>query len=730
MGRGEADESVASQEEAESIRAAPLRMGRRSPTFLLSCLLALVALLSGCTGLPGFPSQRVSFEEQSAYDAALARLPADARGAGQGLEDFLDRYPRSALADDAMEQLAKLSFADGRQDDGAAWLETLLRRYPTSDRAASARLRLARLEYARDQRLAARGLLGELDFDRLSTTEQLEALRLRIDLARTPVERLERMSALRAALEAEGERVVDDRSASQRLRGRLDALDREIDAFVGGAASAELDETMRRLKGRTPAPRIALELCRRALDTGQLTLAERRLARTESLVRTDAQRAELDFLRNRYDQLVARAATEADLPPLRELEGRGRLHTEDARGTVGVVLPLSGDFAAYGESSLRGILLATDLFSKREGFDDGGFGPSEVRLVVRDSEGDPKRAAEAVRTLASDPDVMAILGPIFSAESVAAADEAELMGVPLVTLSTRQDVPDGRSQAFRTRTTPDDEVGVLVAHAFDELAAERFAVLYPRTRYGRGMRKLYWEAIRERGGKLVAAASYDPETVDFSSAIRDMIGFRFLTPLEKRAVAARESLLRSARRLEGRDAARLRRAAFAMLGPEGEPLPPIVDFDVLFIPDAADKIALIAPGLAFQEIRGVRLLGSNDWLDEELPRVGRQHVSGAIISTPFYPDSDVSFVTEFVEGFRGTFAEEPDAYAAEAFDAANLVLVQLSAGRSSRVDVRDGLLDMRAVPGATGVLTMQASGNARRRPFLLQISGRRFEPLD
>jgi branched-chain amino acid transport system substrate-binding protein len=87
-------------------------------------------------------------------------------------------------------------------------------------------------------------------------------------------------------------------------------------------------------------------------------------------------------------------------------------------------------------------------------------------------------------------------------------------------------------------------------------------------------------------------------------------------------------------------------------------------------------------------------------------------------------------VAEFVEGYRKTFAAEPDVYAAEAFDATNLILVQLSAGRDSRDRLRAGLLDTRAYPGATGVLTMHPSGNARRRPFLLRASGRRFRPLD
>ncbi len=335
-----------------------------------------------------------------------------------------------------------------------------------------------------------------------------------------------------------------------------------------------------------------------------------------------------------------------------------------------------------------------------------------------------------MRELAADPGILAIVGPIFSAESLGAAEAAERASIPLVTLSTKLDVAAGRTQAFRIRTTPADEVGVLVGHAFEKLKAKRFAVLYPETRYGRGMRKLYWDAVTARGGKMVAASSYEPDATDFSGAIRDMIGFRFLTSLERKAIAERDKILRSARRIEPSDAALLREALYPLIGPERKLLPPIIDFDVLFIPDASEKIALIAPGLAFNEIKDVQLLGSGDWLDPELLRVAGRHVSGSVIGTSFYAESDVPIVVEFVQGYEKTFDEAPSAYAAQAFDATNLILVQLAAGRSDRRGVREGLLDVRAYPGATGVLTMRPDGNARRRPFLLSVSGRRFRSLD
>jgi len=741
-----------------------VRDGRRSRVV---ALLGLIATLQfGCT-LAGFGPAGVPPEERLAYDSAMGNLPADPRAAETALQEFLAMYPKSSLADDAAEQLADLAFAADREDEGLRWLGRILSESPDADRAATARLRLAQYEYARNRWIMARRLLEPLRLDRLSLSDQRAALRLRVVLSQTPSERLGHLSDLRRTLDAEIHDRSRDAASRRRLTERLAVVDQEIRDRARRAATVELELMLRDLRRDPPAGRILLELSQRDLDSGELARAAERIDRAESLVQSELERGDLRMLRERLALFEASAEAAAELPPLRALVDRPRPRSDGARGKIGVVLPLSGDFSAFGEQSLRGLLLAADLFelkSEDQGDASGAlegdridepalraddepgaaaidwatgseplepFEPrSEIRLIVRDSEGDPDKAAAAVRELAADPDIVAIVGPIFSAESLAAAEAAERAAIPLVSLSHREEVPAGRAHVFRTRTTPADEVGALVDHAVDVLEAGRFAVLYPQNRYGRGMRKLYWDAVIARGGKMVAVSSYDPEATDFAAAIRDMIGYRFLTHWERKALAERVEILRAARTLTPEDAALVHEAVYSILGPELQPLPPIVDFDVLFIPDAADKVSLIAPGLAFHEIRDVRLLGSSDWLDEKLLAVGRHHVSGSVVSTPFYPQSDLPFVAEFVEAFRRTFDEEPDAYAAQAFDACNLVLVQLAADRDDRGEMRDGLLRIRAYPGATGVLTMRPDGNARRRPFLLGVKGRRFVPLD
>jgi hypothetical protein len=229
---------------------------------------------------------------------------------------------------------------------------------------------------------------------------------------------------------------------------------------------------------------------------------------------------------------------------------------------------------------------------------------------------------------------------------------------------------------------------------------------------------------------VVAAAGYPLDATDFNAPIRSMVGFDLITSNERVALQERSRALRRGRRLEPAAGALLKEILYTQLGPDAQPLPPIVDFDALFIPDGHDKIQLIAPQLAFHEIEGVQLLGSSDWNDPELIEIGREHVVGALVSTRFYGGSDFEIIRNFVADYKESFGTEPDEFSASAFDALNLVLTQVALDYDSRIQIRDGIQRIYGFPGVSGVTSILPDGNARKRPFLLEVRRRRFVGID
>ena len=69
---------------------------------------------------------------------------------------------------------------------------------------------------------------------------------------------------------------------------------------------------------------------------------------------------------------------------------------------------------------------------------------------------------------------------------------------------------------------------------------------------------------------------------------------------------------------------------------------------------------LIAPQLAYYDIKDVYMLGTNLWHSDALIRIARQYVQGAVMPDGFFADSTSPGVQQFVATFEETYEEKPD----------------------------------------------------------------------
>jgi ABC-type branched-subunit amino acid transport system substrate-binding protein len=638
----------------------------------------------------------VSEEERRDYAKALSVPANDPINAEQRLTDFVKKWPGSPLAGDAAFRMAEFARARGDQDAALRRYLYVVRNFPRSNRIDAARLGVAQIEFELGNPDAVVRMMSEVRLRELSDEELRDAHLLLAETATAPSVKLEWLAELRS----------DQPDADARA-----AVDAEIDDLLAQLDSTALESVARRIGPGVPAARALLAAAERALDAGDLERARNAIERASRWPLALPYGSQLAVAADRLQLLESGASDAGFLPSFRDFAGAEPPSTRGAAGSIGVVLPLTGDYASLGEETLRGILLAAGAFGNAAGSEDR----PRIRISIRDSGGSPARAAKAVTELARQRSISAIIGPLLSGECEAAAAAAEAARIPLLALTSREAVAADRSYVFRLRTRPVDEVQVLAEYVMRELGAQRFAILYPRDAYGRGLSGLFWSAVEERGGRVVALAAYEPDATDFADPIRRLIGYELLTREEKEVIKEREALIRSARRLPPEEASVVREEARAMLGPNDEPLPPIIDFDALFIPESHEKVVLIAPQLAFHEATGAMLLGTDAWNDPELVPIARHHVEGAMYTASFYADSSVGYVREFADDYTATFGTTADDLSA------HLVFVQFARGSNSRTDVRKGILAASSFPGVSGILAMRADGNARKRPFLLGV---------
>lgn len=412
---------------------------------------------------------------------------------------------------------------------------------------------------------------------------------------------------------------------------------------------------------------------------------------------------------------------------------------------IGCLLPLSGPYRTYGHKALQGIELALNEYHR-------AYKEKPIHLIVRDTASDPFQAVKAVREL-DKANVSAIIGPIISAEP--AAMEAQSRGIPIILFTQKDNITQIGEFVFRNFITPRMQTKPLAVHAVKKMGLKRFAILYPDENYGNTYMNLFWNEVTSLGGAVVGVESYDPMDTDFANPIKKLVGLYYEVPKELQidfAFTPEEDVNRD-------PMAKTTIDMFAFMPDETKYIPelffwgfqqplgplagddtrgrkrddelkPIVDFDALFIPDAAKKAGLVSPQLAYFDIEDVVLMGTNLWHSRQLISMSRDYIQGAIMTDGFFAESENPKVRVFLKNFQNTFDEKPGFIEAVAYDSAK-ILLQTLVKRSIRFKshLKDELLNLADFPGVTGSTSFDYKGDAIRNPYILQVKGRSFKAL-
>lgn len=393
-----------------------------------------------------------------------------------------------------------------------------------------------------------------------------------------------------------------------------------------------------------------------------------------------------------------------------QIDARSRVNSR----TIGVVLPLSGRQQAIGYRALRGLQLGLGVYSV------GGKTNSGLRLAVVDSEGNPDAARRGLERLVVEDNAIGIVGGLLSRTASAEAAKAQEFGVPAVMMSQKAGLTEIGDFVFRNALTSQMQAERIAAVAVQNLGLKRFAILFPNDAYGTEFANFFWDAVRIHGGTIAAAQAYDPKETDFRGHVQRLVGTYYV---EDRADEYKQ------RYRQYIDKNPRRSVRQGQLAPE-EILPPIVDFDALFIPDSARAAGQIAPMLAYNDVDGVRLLGTNLWNNPSFISRGQKFVENAVIVDGVY-SGDHSFQgSEFVKNFKEVFGEEPGMIEAQAYDSGLLLRQLLASGTSSRIDLQERLARVKAFPGAFGALDMSAARELQRPIAVLTVKDGKLTPFE
>jgi branched-chain amino acid transport system substrate-binding protein len=151
--------------------------------------------------------------------------------------------------------------------------------------------------------------------------------------------------------------------------------------------------------------------------------------------------------------------------------------------------------------------------------------------------------------------------------------------------------------------------------------------------------------------------------------------------------------------------------------------------DAILIWGNAKESALI-----LQQIREMGMtqpvFGSDRMVNPEFLNIAGKSAEGVITTCQYNPDAGVPKLKAFKTNYLKRFGQEPDVFAAHAYDGMNMILEAIQKAGLNRALIRDVLTDMKTFQGyegVTGKVIFDGSWNNIRPIFMAKVNNGKFE---
>ena len=349
--------------------------------------------------------------------------------------------------------------------------------------------------------------------------------------------------------------------------------------------------------------------------------------------------------------------------------GNGATTEESDTIKVGGNFELSGGASAYGTLMDEGLKMAV----AEQNAADGLLG-KEIEYVSYDNKSEPSESTSVATRLATEDNVVAILGPATTGAANAQSPAVTRAKVPAILPAATGDgvTMDGDSvleYVFRVCFQDSFQGKALAEFAQTDLQATKAVILVDNsTDYAIGLADAFKETFT---GDIVAEENFTDGDTDFKA---------ILTNIAK------------------------------------------MDYDVIFLPGYYEEAGLIIKQA--REMGIVQpILGPDGFANSTLVELaGADNMDNVFYASHFTPNSEEPKVQEFLAAFEAEYGKPADSFAALAYDAAQLVFDAIANADSTDPQaITDALAATEDFEGVTGTFSFDENHNPIKSAFVIEL---------
>ncbi|MFH1457266.1 MAG: ABC transporter substrate-binding protein [Patescibacteria group bacterium] len=334
---------------------------------------------------------------------------------------------------------------------------------------------------------------------------------------------------------------------------------------------------------------------------------------------------------------------------------------------IGAIQPLTGETAYVGEWVKNGIDLAVEKLRENG---------REIEVIYEDDSCKPDRAISALHKLVNINNVKIIIGPTCSSSLLSAAPVAEENKVVLFsTVATASKITEAGDYIFRNRESDAAHGRTMAEFVFDNLKARRAGILFLNRDNGIGFKESFKSRFEELGGQTVIEESFELADNDFRTQL-----------------------------------IKIKNA----------------DVDVLYFAGQSMENAIVqARQLGMQQ----KIAGASTMEKDSLLEIAGEFAEEIIYTYPAFDENSDEFEI-YQNDYKNRYGENSEAYAANSFDALNLIITAIDKCSDDTECVKQFFYNTKNYQGVSGTFGFDENGDVVKEILIKTIKNGQFVPYE
>ncbi len=345
--------------------------------------------------------------------------------------------------------------------------------------------------------------------------------------------------------------------------------------------------------------------------------------------------------------------------------------------SVGLVTSLSGKTSKWGRQALMGVNTALANLSKKEEL---------FKIYVKDNQNNPYLSRSKVRELVEKHNVSVIIGGLFPNLAKEEYLEARKYGVLYISLSP---VYLPRSEKnhllIEVSGSVESQINSLLSSPIVDDLGKKVAILYPDKDEGFSYLNEFWTLHNLKKLDLVNSNQFERGISDYREPVKKLLGLKYPRERKEEYLVWKE--------IKNIEKTNVRIINF---------LPPVVDFDWVFIPSLPNEAIQIIPTFGYFDANRVKFVGGPSWINNTL------RANKSSLGEMFVIGNDTADVgQDFIKMYREVNKSSPHLVDTLSYDAMMVTLDLLKKGSfSSRDEFETILRGANQLKGVTSEWTL------------------------